>query len=99
VALLSCTASSSTAGRCSAGPLVQLDLGTGASLALASLASTTPLVLRGDVTQGLETSFGAETLGGGGGVGFNVNDVDARDALQFAPGGPGLAGRVTTYIP
>jgi hypothetical protein len=99
VALLSCTASSSTAGHCSAGPLVQLDLGTGASLTLVSLASTTPLVLRGDAVQGLETSFGAETLGGGGGVGFNVNDVDARDALQFSPGGPGLAGRVTTYIP
>jgi hypothetical protein len=99
VALLSCTAAGAAAGHCSAGPLAQLDLGSGASLTLVELASSTPLWLRGDAIQGLEASFGAETLGGGGGVGFDVHDVDARDALQFTPGGPGLAGRVTTYVP
>jgi len=99
-ALLTCPTASDRAGFCSAGALTQVDIASGTSTSLGTLA---PERMRmqapgRDAVAGLPYELAGETMIDSP-EGFGWGDTDKRDAWQFTPGQAGSLARVTTNVP
>jgi hypothetical protein len=99
-ALLTCPTSNDRAGFCSAGTLTQVDIASGASTALGTLAPSRMWMqgLARDAVAGLPYALAGQTTVDSP-EGFGARDTDGRDAWQFTPGVAGSLARVTANLP
>jgi hypothetical protein len=97
LAMLSCVADASQPGFCAAGALTQVDIASGASTSLGTLAARS-FSMQAEVLAGLPSAFAGETFLASPG-GFAVGDTDVRDAWQLTPGVGGSLVRVTSALP
>jgi hypothetical protein len=99
VALLTCVASADKPGYCGPGALTEVDIASGASTAIGTLAPTETWIRpqSGSATVGLIFSLAGQTFMNPV-AGFDANDTDERDAWQFTPGQAGSLARVTDNL-
>jgi hypothetical protein len=99
-ALLTCPTVPGQPGFCGPGALTQVDLASGASTGLGTLAPASLWMQapNDDAVAGLPFALGGETKVDSP-LGFGRHDTDHRDAWQFTPGAAGSLVRVTTNVP
>jgi hypothetical protein len=100
VALVTCAPSADKVGYCGPGALTEVDIASGSSLAIGTLAPADTWIRpqSGSATVGLVFSLGGQTFMDPV-AGFDANDTDVRDAWQFTPGVANSLARVTDNLP
>jgi hypothetical protein len=100
VALLTCAPSPDKPGYCGPGAVNEIDLASGASTPVGTLASAETWIRpqSGLAIVGEIFSLGGQTFMDPV-AGFDANDTDMRDAWQFTPGAANSLARVTDNLP